>query len=60
LILYEAIVRLQPNNPQYHANLAGLYLNQGLKDKARIEAQKAAELDPANFGDKVKEFLKKL
>ncbi|OGY65316.1 MAG: hypothetical protein A3A16_02615 [Candidatus Harrisonbacteria bacterium RIFCSPLOWO2_01_FULL_44_18] len=60
LELYKAVVELAPDNARYRANLAGLYLNQGMKDKAREEALKAAELDPANFGKQVEEFLKNL
>ena len=60
LELYKAVVELNPNNARYRANLAGLYLNQGMKDKAREEALKAAELDPTNFAKQVEEFLKNL
>ena len=60
LELYEKIVALDPGVAQYRANLAGLYFKQGAKDRAREEALKAAELDPANFSAQVEEFLKNL
>ena len=55
--IYETAVDIDFQNPRYRFNLATLYLNQGQKSKAISMAKKAAELDPANFGAKVEEFL---
>jgi O-antigen ligase/tetratricopeptide (TPR) repeat protein len=58
LDLYKRIVEIDPGEPKYFANLAGLYLSQGLRSDARAAAEKAALLDPQNFGPKVEQFLK--
>ncbi|PIT90409.1 MAG: hypothetical protein COU22_02330, partial [Candidatus Komeilibacteria bacterium CG10_big_fil_rev_8_21_14_0_10_41_13] len=55
--LYSQASQKDLNNPEYHAVLAGLYLNQGFREEAIEEANKAKELDPENYGDKVDEFL---
>ena len=56
--IYEKVVEKSPGSPEYHASLAGLYLNQGFKQKAIDSANKARELDPDNYDEQVEQFLK--
>ena len=58
LIYYEKAVELASNDAGYHANLAGLYLNQGRRKEAIEQALKAREIDPVNYTESVTEFLK--
>ena len=60
LELYEAAVAANPSVAQYHANLAGLYLNGGRKEEAIAAARRAAELDPENFKAAAEQFIEKL
>ena len=60
LELYEAAVAANPSVAQYHANLAGLYLNGGRKEEAIAAARRAGELDPENFGKAAEQFIGKL
>ncbi len=45
-IAYEYLLKIQPENPQYHASLAVAYSEIGEIDKAVIEAKAAAKIDP--------------
>ena len=44
--IYEILVNLKPENPQYHASLAFLYGEIGEIEKAKEQAQKVIELQP--------------
>ena len=58
--MYKKALEVEPNNPEFHANIAAFYLQRGEKQKAIAEARKAAELDPVNYGPKAEEFIKSL
>jgi O-antigen ligase/tetratricopeptide (TPR) repeat protein len=60
LELYKIQVERDPLDPLFHANLAGLYLNQGFPEEALREAKRARELDPKNYTEPVKLFLQRL
>ncbi len=45
--LYEALFGIDPKNAQWHANLAATYEKLGKPELAALEAQRAAEIDPA-------------
>jgi tetratricopeptide (TPR) repeat protein/O-antigen ligase len=57
--LYEFLIKIKPNNPQYHASLAVAYANLGKIDQAVNEARKAAVLDK-NFENEARIFIKSL
>jgi O-antigen ligase/TPR repeat protein len=57
---YEAIVSINPDNAQYHANLGGIYLRLGQKEKAIAEVKRAAEIDPDHFSKQADDFIKSL
>lgn len=57
--LYEALVKLKPKNPQYHASLATAYAKTGKIEEAIKEAQIAAALDPS-FRQEAEQFIKSL
>lgn len=57
--LYEQLVKLQPNSPQYHASLATAYAQIGKIDEAVTEAKIAAKLDPS-FEPEAKKFVESL
>jgi len=57
---YKLVILINPETAEYHANIAALYADQGDKENAIKHAKKAAELDPANYEEKVAEFLKAL
>jgi len=54
--IYENLVRIRPNNPQYHASLAVAYAQIGRINDAVEMAMKAAELDP-NFAAESQAFI---
>lgn len=58
-IAFERLTRTAPNNPQYHASLASVYVKLGNLDGAVAEAKKAAELDPS-FEGEARAFVKAL
>jgi Tfp pilus assembly protein PilF len=65
LLRWENGLKLSPNNPKIHNNLAVAYENEGDYLKAEDHYKKALELDPTNEGIKInynsfKGFLKKL
>ena len=65
LLRWEYGLKLSPNNPKIHNNLAVAYENEGDYVKAEEHYKKALELDPTNEGIKInynsfKGFLKKL
>jgi len=57
--LYEALVKLKPKNPQYHASLATAYAKTGRIQEAIKEAQIAAALDPS-FREEAEQFIKSI
>ncbi|MEK7659306.1 MAG: O-antigen ligase family protein [Patescibacteria group bacterium] len=57
--VYEALIKLNPKDPQYHASLAVAYREIGERDKAIKEAQTAAQLDPA-FVKEAQDFINSL
>ncbi|GAB4537349.1 MAG: hypothetical protein Fur0020_05880 [Thermodesulfovibrionia bacterium] len=58
LTLYERLVVLSPNKASYHFDLAMLYSITGNEDKAVAEAERASEIDPINYRERVKDFIK--
>jgi len=57
--VYEELVKLDPNNPDFYAKLAASYKEIGQIEKAKQAVQKAVELDPS-FADEAAAFLKLL
>ena len=57
--IYEKLVSINPNNPQYHASLAVAYAKIGKIDAAVAEAKKAAQLD-STFTLEAKAFVQSL
>jgi Tfp pilus assembly protein PilF len=65
ILRWENALKLSPNNPKIHNNLAVAYENEGDYLKAEEHYKRALELDPANEGIKInynsfKGFLKRL
>jgi tetratricopeptide (TPR) repeat protein len=54
--LYEKLVMIQPNNPQYYASLAVSYAKIGKIPDAVAAAQRAAQLDPS-FAPEAQAFI---
>ena len=59
ILIFQQLVSIEPNNPQYHASLAVAYKEIGDFEKAKKEALKVLELQPEAKGE-VEEFLKTL
>lgn len=57
--IYEALIKISPKNPQYHASLAFAYKQLGQIEKAIKNAQIAASLDPA-FAREAQDFINSL
>jgi len=57
--IYEELIKLNPNNPDFYAKLAASYREIGEIEKARQAVQKAVELDP-DFADEAEVFLRLL
>ena len=57
--IYQALIELYPQNPQYHATLAYTYKELGDYKKAREQALIVLELSP-DSSPNVQEFLKSL
>lgn len=57
--IYEQLIIVNPNNPQYYASLAVAYVNLGEIDKAVEMARKAVQVDPS-FESDAKIFLRTL
>ncbi|MFH0906921.1 MAG: tetratricopeptide repeat protein [bacterium] len=57
--LYEEMIKIEPNNPDFYAKLAACYKEIGEIDKARQAVKKAVELDP-DFAGEAEIFLKLL
>jgi O-antigen ligase/tetratricopeptide (TPR) repeat protein len=57
--LYEALIKIKPGNPQYHASLAVAYAKIGKIDEAVSEAKKAAALDKT-FEKEARMFVESL
>lgn len=53
--LYEILIADEPANAQWHANLAATYAELGKPELAALEAQRAAELNPA-FAEEARRF----
>ena len=49
--LYEYLIKMSPNNPQYRASLSATYAKLGRIEDAIREAKKAAEIDPSFEAD---------
>ncbi len=59
VVVYQKLIALKPEEPQYHATLAFVYKELGKIKEARAEAMKVLELQP-DAKDMVNEFLKTL
>ncbi|MBI4117210.1 MAG: O-antigen ligase family protein [Parcubacteria group bacterium] len=57
--VYEALIKLNPKDPQYHASLAVAYKQIGEKEKAIKEAEAAAKIDPS-FAKEAQDFINSL
>ncbi len=57
--IYEALVKLNPKNPQYFASLAVAYKETGEISKAIQAAQMAAKIDP-NYTKEAQDFINSL
>ncbi|MEK7536873.1 MAG: tetratricopeptide repeat protein [Patescibacteria group bacterium] len=57
--VYEALIKINPKDPQYHASLAVAYREIGERDKAIKEAQAAAIIDPS-FAKEAQDFINSL
>jgi len=57
--VFEKLIAINPNNPQYHSTLALIYAKLGEYDKARQEAATVLQLSPQSKPN-VDEFLKTL
>ncbi len=57
--VYEGLVKLVPNSPQYHASLAAAYASVGRIDDAIAQAHITAQIDPSFEAD-AKLFVQKL
>ena len=55
--LFQKMLKLDPENPQYWAQLAASYANLGEKDKAKTAAEKVLEIN-SDLAPQVEEFLK--
>ncbi|MCX6799556.1 MAG: O-antigen ligase family protein [Candidatus Falkowbacteria bacterium] len=55
--LYEYLIKQEPDNPKYYANLAATYAVLGEKDKMKESIDKAVELDPT-LKEEADKFLK--
>jgi len=56
---YLLIIGLEPNNPEYYANLAVTYAVLGEKDQAIEYARKAADIDPS-YQSELAQFIKQV
>ena len=59
ILIFQQLILIEPNNPQYHASLAVAYKEVGQIEEAKKEALKILELQPEAKGE-VEEFLKNL
>ncbi len=57
--LYEALIKINPSSPQYHASLAVAYAKIGKIEQAVEQARIAAQLDK-NFEAEARSFIKSL
>jgi len=58
-LVYQEMIKLEPNNPDFYAKLAASYKEIGQIDRAKQAVQKAVELDP-DFADEAALFLEML
>ena len=59
VLLYQKIIVLNPNNPQYHASVAVAYAQVGKIDEAVAEARIAAKLSP-EFEPEARRFVQSI
>ena len=57
--IYEQLIKIIPNEPQYYASLAAAYANLGRVDDAVLMARKAVQVDPS-FEPDARIFLESL
>lgn len=57
--VYEALIKLNPKDPQYHASLAVAYREIGEREKAIKEAEEASKIDPS-FAKEAEAFIRGL
>ncbi len=57
--MFSMLIRLSPNNPQYHASLAVVYARLGMIDEAVDEARMSAQLDKS-FESEARSFVQSL
>ncbi len=57
--VYQALIRIEPDDADWHARLAATYERLGRPELAAIEAQRAAEIEPS-FRDAADAFLRRL
>lgn len=60
LEFYKRASELQPENAQYHAYLADVYMRLGDTQSAIAEAREAARLNPGEYGAAAEAFIKQL
>ncbi len=58
-LAYQDLIKLKPNNPQYHASLAVSYAKIGRIDDAIAQARMAVEVDPS-FEKEARAFMQSL
>ncbi|MDP2696314.1 MAG: O-antigen ligase family protein [bacterium] len=58
--IYERMVDLNSGVAEYHANLASLYLELGLGEKALAAAKEAARIDPENYQAATEDLLQQI
>lgn len=54
---YKRLIKISPEEASYHFDMAMAYLALDDKEKAMREANRALELDPLNYMDKVNRFI---
>ena len=57
--LYEKLVQIKPNNPDYRASLAAAYAREGRIDEAVAQAREAVRIDPS-FEPEARAFVRSL
>jgi O-antigen ligase/tetratricopeptide (TPR) repeat protein len=60
LRFYKEIIAVSPENAGYHLDIAKIYLALGDKENAVKEAEKAEKIDPSNYSEAVKNFIKEI
>lgn len=57
LQFYKELIDISPENAEFHFNMARIYIRTGDMENARKHADKAAELAPGNYSEKIKALL---